>query len=198
MTKQNFIKIMNALEAQYNYDELHSKSLAKVLGLEESSMYNNGSLVDCMISVMAFGFNDSKRAEESIRHFMYDYGFGKENSYRSFTVEDLWDNLHSTCIHRQLMSEPDRNKINTTQAIFLNIDKLIKMHQDNSSYNELSNIVLALKINIDVLRNFSSNSDKEFFLVDTNHKIEPKEHVSNFHYESNTSQINQPNNADSA
>jgi hypothetical protein len=196
MTKHNFINIINALEAQYKYDELHSKSLAKVLGLEEGSMYNNGSLVDCMISVMAFGFNDSKRAEESIRHFMYDDGFGKENSPRSFTVEDLWDNLHSTCIYRQQMSEPDRNKINTTQAIFLNIDKLIKMHQDNSSYNELSNIVLALKINIDVLRNFSSNSDKEFFLVDTNHKIEPKEHVSNFHYESNTSQINQLNNAD--
>jgi hypothetical protein len=196
MTKHNFIKIMNALEAQYKYDELHSKSLAKVLGLEEGSMYNNGSLVDCMISVMASGFNDSKRAEESIRHFMYDDGFGKENSSRSITVEDLWENLCSSFVHKQPMSEPSINKINTTQAIFLNIDKLIKMHQDNSSYNELSNIVLALKINIDVLRNFSSNSDKEFFLVDTDHKIEFEKHIPNFHYESNSSQINQLDHGD--
>lgn len=196
MNKHNFIKIMNALEAQYKYDELHSKSLAKVLGLEENSMYNNGSLVDCMISVMASTFVEIKKAEESIRHFMYDDGFGKENSSRSITVEDLWENIHSTCVHKQPMSEPSINKINTTQAIFLNIDKLIKMHQDNSSYNELSNIVLALKINIDVLRNFSSNSDKEFFLVDTDHKIEFEKRIPNFHYESNSSQINQLDHGD--
>lgn len=174
MTKQNFIKIMEALETQYNYDELHSKSLAKVLELEDCSMYNNTGLVDCMISVLASGFNDSKRAEESIRHFMYDDGFGKENSSRSITIEDLWENLCSSFVHKQPMSEPDRNKINSTEAIFLNIDRLVKIHENTVSvkgtYNELSNIVFALKINIDVLKNFSCEFDKGFFLVERGNK----------------------------
>ena len=186
MTKQNFIKIMEALEAQYKHDELHSKSLAKVLELEDCSMYNNGSLVDCMISVMASGFTDNKQAEESIRHFMYDDGFGKENSSRSITIEDLWDSLCSSFVHIQSIREPDRNKINISEAIFINIDRLVKMHQDtvNSKglHSELSNIVLALKINIDMLRNVSSGY-KEFFLVDNEHKIKFEKHIPNFIYD---------------
>jgi len=186
MTKQNFIKIMGALEAQYNHDELHSKSLAKVLELEDCSMYNNGSLVDCMINVMASGFTDNKRAEESIRHFMYDDGFGKENSSRSITIEDLWENLCSSFVHIQSISEPDRNKMNSTEAIFLNIDRLAKMHEDTANskgmYSELSNIVLALKLNIDMLRNVSAGY-KEFFLVDTEHKIKFEKYIPDFIYD---------------
>jgi hypothetical protein len=182
---------MNALEAQYNHDELHSKSLAKVLELEDCSMYNNTVLVDCMISVMASEFFNNKLAEESIRHFMYDDGFGKENSSRSITVDDLWENLCSSFVHIQSISKTDQNKINSSEAVFLNIDRLVKMHQDTAdsrgAYNELSNIVLALKLNIDMLKKVSA-SNKEFFLVDTEHKIKFEKHIPNFHYESSTNQ----------
>lgn len=159
ITKNDFIKIMNALESQYRYDEKYCNELVKALGFEEGAMYNNEELVECIVAFLASNFEESEKAGEKIKDFMYDFDFGRNHSIIN-SPEKLWMVLLDECVLKSCDSKPYKKSRSISVAelemTLNNITNLTAMYKrvffKDGSDSELQNITNALDINIDFLK----------------------------------------------
>lgn len=163
MFKTDFVKVMSALEAQYRHDQKYSKSLSQALGFEGGLMYNNSELVDCIVFYLASNFREHEKAEEKIKDFMYDFDFGRNNSIID-SPEKLYERLIEVYSLKTSESKSDKKsrKINVTELEMMlnNINNLTliykKVYFKDNSDSELQNIVNALDINIDFLKELTN------------------------------------------
>lgn len=159
MIKKDFIKIMNALEAQYRHDEKYSSKLEEVFSTEDCLMYDNGELVECIVSFLSSNFKEPSKAEESINYYMFDFDFGSESEVVS-DAEKLWQLLLAECGLKESKSNQglkDKEvNLSEVEMMLRNVNNLVDMYKrtllSKGLDSELQNIVNALYINIDFLK----------------------------------------------
>ncbi len=92
--KDDFIFTMEALKQQMDYDKVWSETMTNTLGADVIPIYNNGILVNTLISEMCSWFPDAEEAKREISRFMYELDFGRCKGCEVISVEDLWESMN--------------------------------------------------------------------------------------------------------
>jgi hypothetical protein len=92
-SKDNFIFTIEALKRQLDYDKTYSKTATKLFDAEDMPMYNNGILVQTLISGLCNYFEDIEEANREICSYMYELDFGRCQGADLIGPEDLYDRI---------------------------------------------------------------------------------------------------------
>ncbi len=75
MDKQNFVKLVNAIEVQITFDRRHADKLSELFNSNVES-YNNHNLIDTVLEFLKLEFKDNHK-DSWIDYFCWEINFGK-------------------------------------------------------------------------------------------------------------------------
>lgn len=97
ITKEEFIKTINAIQKQMRFDENASKKLSKIFDTN-SAFYNNYTIITATVELLQYLLNDE---DDTIGYYIFELDFGskEQNLKKSFkdkniplkTPQDLWN-----------------------------------------------------------------------------------------------------------
>lgn len=98
MKKEDFVKRINKLKEQFDYDNEASKAFGVILKNDFVSGYDNSKIIDEYISLLSENIGDTSKW---IEYYVYEVEFGKKDyegrikidneNIRLSTPEDLYD-----------------------------------------------------------------------------------------------------------
>jgi hypothetical protein len=101
ISKKLFIETIEALKTQRDIDNKCSDAFKVILPNDHTSCYNNHTIIDQLIKLLAICVNDAKEdySEGLIYYFVYELNFGKQERavtyknklYYLRTAKKLWD-----------------------------------------------------------------------------------------------------------
>lgn len=92
-SKDNFIFTIEALKRQLDYDKTYARTATKLFDAEDMPMYNNGILVQTLVSGLCNYFEDMEEANREICRYMYELDFGRCYGSDIISPEDLYDRI---------------------------------------------------------------------------------------------------------
>ena len=103
ISKELFVKCLDAIEAQYTLEEENSKTLCSMFNTKEIHFEN--SLYKPLIEVLRVWFPKDDDGFCEIDHYCFEQNFGRESEIRTTDAEELYDKLKIK--HSDIFSNPE-------------------------------------------------------------------------------------------
>lgn len=91
LTKEKFVKAINVLREQYDYDSSYTTLIEQVIRVDSASPYDNSKLVNFIMQQLQEEF-PAVDGECLIEYYCYEINFGRVLG-NLITAEQLWDRL---------------------------------------------------------------------------------------------------------
>lgn len=97
ITEDFFVKVIESIRIQMDYDRGRHDALCNALGADDGSIpfYDNSVLIKSLIEVLQLFFPRSADGFCEIEHYCFDMNFGRLEEQQAITPEDLFSRLFS-------------------------------------------------------------------------------------------------------
>lgn len=143
--KALFIKIIENLREQYDYDVAKADLMGKVLDVEDIKAYDNSKLTESIFSLLQLQFPPDKEGCE-IQRFCYDLNFGRSlgetNALSEYgAIMDLWDYLNSQNPKNIAVEFEEIKPSKEVDCFVKTSSKAVKPHEFEVSDNDIKRAI---------------------------------------------------------